>query len=99
MGCGASGVLMRLKLVSWLSLVASLMALAAPATSYAGTGVAEKLSMALGGSMGDGMSRAGGVGHGKVDTEVVRRPGRSDVFRRQVALSSVAALSTQRIDR
>lgn len=46
---------------------------------------ATALSAALGGGMGDGMSDAGGMGHGKLGPATEPRLGRSESFRRQVA--------------
>lgn len=43
------------------------------------------LSAALGGALGDGMSEAGGIGHGRLGPAAGSRPGRSESFRRQVA--------------
>lgn len=46
---------------------------------------AETLSAALGGELGDGMSQAGGIGHGMLGRTPEPRMGRSELFRRQVA--------------
>jgi hypothetical protein len=43
------------------------------------------LSAALGGALGDGMSDAGGIGHGRLGPAAGSRPGRSESYRRQVA--------------
>lgn len=71
----------------------ALLATSASRPAHAGdVPVAAKLSAALGGFQGDGMSDAGGAGHGRYDADVELRPGRNDAFRKQV----LAENSTQR---
>ena len=53
----------------------------APAGEYP---LAAKLSAALGGSLGHGMSEAGSAGHGRFVGGVELRPGRNEAFRKQV---------------
>jgi hypothetical protein len=52
---------------------------------------AAKLSAALGGAMDDGVSHAGGLGHGRVNVSVELRLGRSEAYRRRVALEAERA--------
>jgi hypothetical protein len=47
-------------------------------------GPATRLSAALGGCLGDGMSDAGGIGHGRFEHTAPRRLGRAEQYRRQV---------------
>jgi hypothetical protein len=54
-----------------------------------------RLSAALGGSLGDGMLAAGSMGHGSVNSIVEPRLGRSEAFRRRVALDAQLAASTK----
>src|SRR5688500_15690258 len=54
-----------------------------------GMRTAAGLSAALGGSLGDGMADAGSMGHGKLDSAVEFRPGRSEAFRRRVAFDTL----------
>jgi hypothetical protein len=49
---------------------------------------AARLSAALGGALGDGMCNAGGMGHGGVSSTVEVRLGRSEAYRRRVALDA-----------
>lgn len=58
-----------------------------------GVGPAARLSAALGGAMGDGMSDAGEIGHGSIKSTVEPRLGRSEVYRRRVALDAQLAAS------
>jgi hypothetical protein len=73
-----------------LSLAAALIVIcgATPTHTQAAEGSpAASLSAALGGSLGEGMLDAGGVGHGRL-TVAALRLARSEAFRRHVALSS-----------
>ena len=62
-------------------------------------GPAARLSAALGGDLGDGMSNAGVIGHGSMNSTVEPAPGRSEVYRRRVATTSMLQTSvrTQRV--
>jgi hypothetical protein len=53
-----------------------------------GVSPAARLSAALGGALGDGMSDAGGLGHGSVNSTVEPRIGRAEAYRRRVALEA-----------
>src|SRR5687767_6554981 len=61
-----------------------------------GVSPAARLSAALGGEMGDGMSNAGGMGHGSVTATVEPRVGRSEAYRKRVALDAYRAPSPHR---
>jgi hypothetical protein len=56
-----------------------------------GVSPAARLSAALGGTLGDGMSEAGGMGHGSVSSTVELRLGRGEAYRRRVALDAQQA--------
>ena len=56
---------------------------------------AARLSAALGGAMGDGMSQAGGIGHGSVSSTVEPRLGRGEAYRRRVALDALREASVK----
>lgn len=56
---------------------------------------AVRLSAALGGALGDGMSDAGGIGHGSMNSTVEPRLGRSEAYRRRVALDAQLAASVK----
>src|SRR5687768_15538371 len=60
-----------------------------------GASPAARLSAALGGAMDEGMSNAGGMGHGSVSVSVELRLGRSEAYRRRVALDSRRSASAQ----
>jgi hypothetical protein len=73
---GGSGLLWRVAVVAVLALQSA----PAPADSAK---VADKMSAALGGTLDDGMITAGS--HGKLDTSVPLRRGRSREYRGQLA--------------
>lgn len=57
---------------------------------------AAKWSVALGGPLGDGMSDAGGVGHGRFVPAVQLREGRTDAFRKQVLANTASNTRSSR---
>jgi hypothetical protein len=54
-------------------------------------GHAARLSAALGGDLGDGMSNAGAIGHGCINSMAEPRVGRSEAYRRRVAFDTQLA--------
>jgi hypothetical protein len=56
-----------------------------------GASPAARLSAALGGAMEEGMSNAGEMGHGSVSVSVELRLGRSEAYRRRIALEAERA--------
>jgi hypothetical protein len=93
MGCGIDQeATMRTtrKLVQAAAMAVFIFAVPTHALADGGSPAA-RLSAALGGAMDDGMSRAGGMGHGRVNVTVELRLGRSEAYRRRIALEAEPA--------
>jgi hypothetical protein len=97
MGCGIDQeAIMRTtkNLVQAAAVVVFIIALSTRAVADS-VSPASRLSAVAGGAMGDGMSDAGGMGHGSISATVEPRLGRSEAYRRRVALDAERAASVE----